>query len=335
VKVSDLGEFGLIQRLSEIVAGRLPTEAQADLLLGIGDDAAVWRLSDGALLATTDTLVEDVHFLPSTPWQDVGWKALVANLSDIAAMGGAPEFALVTIGLPHDRQVEAVDELYVGLTEAAGAYGVAIAGGDIVRSPAFFVSIALTGRAALDASGQPLVLRRDGASAGEVIAVTGALGGAAGGLRALQGGLDGDTTRLLVKRHRRPQPRLEAGRAAIAAGIRCAIDVSDGLMQDLGHVCQASRLGATVYRDNLPVEPALAELFTAEEVLAMAATGGEDYELVLVGAPEQLERARSESGVPITTIGEMVDDADHGARLLDESGREVSLAVAGWDHLRA
>ena len=337
VKVSELGEFGLIDRLAVAAAGHAPSEAASRLVVGIGDDAVVWRVDSGALLATTDTLVEGVHFVPGrTPWRDLGWKALVANLSDIAAMGGTPDFALVTLGLPPDSEVEPLDELYAGLTEAADAHGVVIAGGDIVRAPAFFVSVTLTGHADLDATGEPLVLRRNAAQAGDVIAVTHTLGGAAGGLRAFQDGkIDTDAANPLIKRHLRPQPRLEAGRAALAAGVRCAIDVSDGLLQDLGHVCRASRLGAVVWRDKLPVDPALVDAFEPDEALRMAATGGEDYELVLVGASEHIEAARKESDVSITVIGEMVIDAKHEAKLLDEAGREVAIASTGWDHLRA
>jgi thiamine-monophosphate kinase len=251
-------------------------------------------------------------------------------------MGGTPELALITLGLPPDREVEQLDELYAGLTEALDRFGGVIAGGDIVRSPVFFISVALTGRAALDGGGEPLVLRRDAAREGDVVAVTGALGGAAGGLRALQDAKQPEGAAApLIKRHLRPQPRLKAGQAALAAGVRCAIDVSDGLLQDLGHVCRASKLGAVVWRDKLPVDPALLGAFPPDEALAMAATGGEDYELVLVGAQEAIEAAGKESDVPLTVIGEMVIDGKHEPKLLDEAGREVALPSRGWDHLRA
>ncbi len=336
MKVSDLGEFGLIERLAAAVAKGELSEAASRLVIGIGDDAAVWRQDSGAVIATTDTMVEGVHFLAQrAPWPDIGWKALAVNLSDIAAMGGSPEFALVTLALPPDSEVERIDDLYQGLTEAAGAFGVVIAGGDIVRAPVFMVSVTLTGRADVGPSGEAIVLRRDAAQAGDVIAVTGTLGGAAGGLRALRDGrIDGEAARALFTRHLRPQPRLQAGRAALTAGVRCAIDISDGLLQDLGHVCRASRLGAVVWRDTLPVDPAVAEAFDVDEALRLAATGGEDYELLLAGAPEQVEAAAKRSDVSLTVIGEMVIDAKHEAKLLDEAGREVALPSAGWDHLR-
>jgi thiamine-monophosphate kinase len=256
------------------------------------------------------------------------------NVSDIAAMGGTPELALVTLALPPDTPVEQIDELYRGLAEAAEAYGVTIAGGDVVRSEAFSITVALLGRAELDPAGEALVLRRDAARPGDVVAVTGALGGAAGGLRALQGRAESQAAPGLIQRHLRPQPRLEAGRAALAAGLRCAIDISDGLLQDLGHVCQASGLGATVRRDAVPVDPALAGQFGEEEALACALGGGEDYELLVTGSGEQIDALARQIGVPLTVIGELASDAEHRVRLVDGAGREVTPPVAGWDHLR-
>ena len=335
MKVSDLGEFGLIERLAELLAAQGGAAFSDRLVVGIGDDAAVWRADGSAIVATTDTLVAGVHFLPDkTPWRDLGWKALAVNVSDVAAMGGTPDFALVTLGLPPDAETEAIDELYQGLAQAAEAYGVAIAGGDVVRAPTVFVTVALVGGAELDASGEPQVLRRGAAQAGDLVAVTGSLGGAAGGLRALQEGMEPQVARALIERHLRPQARLEAGTAALEAGIRCAIDVSDGLLQDLGHVCRMSRVGAVVWKDRLPIDPALAQTFEPEEVLRYAAAGGEDYELLVTGSQDQIYALARQVEVPVTVIGEMVIDAECQAKLLDESGREVALPSTGWDHLR-
>ena len=334
MKVSELGEFGLIERLTDVLAARGNVEPADRLAVGIGDDAAVWRVGDAAIIATTDTLVEGVHF-PSerTPWRDLGWKALAVNVSDIAAMGGTPEFALVTLALPEDAHAEDIDALYLGLAEACEAYHVCIAGGDVVRAPNIIVTVALSGRAELDAKGDPLVMRRDAARVGDLLAVTGCLGGAAGGLRALRGGDDGEAAVALIGRQLRPEARLKAGQAALAIGIRCAIDVSDGLLQDLGHVCRASRLGAAVSLDSLPVDPALAPTFGQEEALRFAVAGGEDYELLFAANSEQIETLSTRIDVPLTVIGEMVSDAAYQAKLVDGSGREVTLPSAGWDHL--
>jgi len=237
----------------------------------------------------------------------------------------------VTLALPEGARAEDIDELYRGVAEACRAYGVVVAGGDIVRAPVFSITVALTGRAELDELGEPLVLRRDAASAGDVIAVTGALGGAAGGLLALREGKD---VPALVERHLRPQPRIEAGHAALAAGVRCAIDVSDGLLQDLGHVCRASRLGAVVWRDKLPVDPALCDVVERDEAFALAATGGEDYELLLTGSQEQIDDLARHVDLPVTVIGELVIQTEHRPALLDENAQDVTPPVEGWDHLR-
>ncbi len=343
MKVSDLGEFGLIERLAAALAGRPGVVSGERLAAGIGEDAAIWLHGPSAsfaTIATTDTLVAGVHFLPdATPWADVGWKAIAVNVSDIAAMGGEPEFALVTLGLPGSADVGQLDELYSGVGEACEAYGVVVAGGDVVRAESMFITVALSGRAKLDAKGKPLALRRDAAQAvpaGDVVvAVTGCLGGAAGGLRALQDGLaESESTRALIMRQRRPQARLAAGSAAVAAGIRCGIDISDGLLQDLGHVCRASALGAVLRSDDLPIDPALADVFEPEQALSLAAAGGEDYELVFSGRREQIAELTRDADVPVTIIGELVDDAEARVRLLDGAGREIELAGAGWDHLR-
>ncbi len=151
MKVSELGEFGLIERLTAVLASENDGVAPERLLVGIGDDAAVWRNDTSATVATTDTLVADVHFLPGrTPWRDVGWKSIAVNVSDIAAMGCWPNFALVTLGLPADVESDDMEELYAGVGEAAKNYGVTVTGGDVVRAPVVFVSVVLTGRAELD-----------------------------------------------------------------------------------------------------------------------------------------------------------------------------------------
>src|SRR3990172_5808694 len=158
VKVSDLGEFGLIQRLAAAV-GAQPPES---LIVGIGDDAAAWRAGDSVLLATTDTLVEGVHFLPNlAPWRDLGWKALAVNVSDIAAMGGQPLFALVTLALPPETDVADIDDLYAGLNDCAAEYAVTIAGGDVVRAPQFAITVALLRPASPPPHPAPHPLRPD------------------------------------------------------------------------------------------------------------------------------------------------------------------------------
>jgi thiamine-monophosphate kinase len=329
--VGALGEFALIDRLRKA----FPRHAPRDLIVGIGDDAAVWRADDSYAVATTDTMVEGVHFLSalSRP-EEVGWKALASNISDIAAMGGAPRFALVTLCLPPDTDVSFVDGLYTGLGECADRYGVTVVGGDVVSSPVLTVTIALYGTAMSDSEGLPLLLRRDAARAGDAIAVTGTLGGSAGGLRAIKtkAQLSADL-RVLAQRHLRPAPRIDAGRAAIAAGVRCAIDVSDGLVQDVGHVCESSGLDAEITVADVPVDSALVACYP-DDALELALSGGEDYELVLVGPQEKLEAVRAQIDVPLTVIGRMLDTHGGRARLIGDAGETIELRAAGWDHFR-
>ena len=341
MKASDLGEFGLIDRLARIVGQNPPS-----LLIGIGDDAAAWRTPEGSvLLATTDTLVAGVHFLPdlpagrqaATPWPDLGWKALAVSVSDIAAMGGTPTFALVTLGIPPDLPLDAIDGLYAGLQECAQAYATVVAGGDIVRADKLILSVAVLGQAEVDDQGQPQLLRRDAAKAGHALAVTGSLGDAAAGLRLLRQGV---TDHPLVRAHLRPQPPLAVGREAARLGVPAAIDISDGLLQDLGHICQRSAvpagrqgLGAIVQAASLPLSDDLRRAFP-DDAVALAASGGEDYQLLLAAPEAVLTNLAAASDVPLTVIGQMVEDPDHQVRLLDAAGADIAPSIAGWDHLR-
>jgi thiamine-monophosphate kinase len=356
--VGDLGEFGLISRLR----AQMGAPSDERLVVGVGDDAAVWRSGAGYTIATTDTMVADVHFLPGRcAWRDVGWKALAVNVSDIAAMGGTPSFALVTVHLPAATPVADVDEMYAGLRECAEVYGVTVAGGDIVSSPVLAITVALAGEAVWNEQGQPLLLRRDAARAGDLVAVTGPLGGSAGGLRCLKrephppapsatseeveaavGATGGSPAveQRLIERHMHPWPRVDAGNIAARAGIRCGIDISDGLVQDLGHICEASRVDAELRFDQIPLEPGL-EQACPDDARTLAATGGEDYELVLVGGAGALQIAedalRKHLSMPdtqqLTIVGRMTGVGEGRVRVLDAAGAEVALTSGGWDHL--
>jgi thiamine-monophosphate kinase len=332
VKVSELGEFGLIARLAEAFArGGQPSS----LVVGIGDDAAAWRAS-GVQLVTTDTLIEGSHFaLPQVSWRDLGWNALTVNVSDIGAMGGVPEQALLTLALPPQTEVADVDELVAGMLAAGSEYDTAIVGGDIVGCDKTMVTVTVIGRALVDDRGQPLLMTRSGAQVGDAIAVTGYLGDSAGGLRILLGESAGsaEAADYLKRAHLHHRPPLAVGQVAAREGVRAAIDVSDGLLQDLGHVCQASGLGAIVHAQRIPISPSLRQAFP-QDALALACGGGEDYQLLLAASPEVVERVQDKTDVPIAVIGEMVADRQQRVRLLDEDGRELTLPRAGWDHLR-
>lgn len=330
VRVSELGEFGLVRRLSNLIG----PSSSSSLVVDIGDDAAVWRSeASNVLVASVDSLVEDVHFLKDrTPWSDLGWKALASSISDIMAMGGKPDLALVAAGIPISIMVEKVDDLYVGLQEAAKVYGVTLAGGDVVRSDRVTLTVTILGHAELNSEGEPLLLRRDRARSGQFIAVTGTLGDAAAGLRLIREGLSADNS--LIMAHLRPHPPVEMGQQAARLGVDCGVDVSDGLLQDLSHICRRSvdPVGARLWADSFPLSRQLLNAFP-EDAMAMAAGGGEDYELVLVAPMDRL-RELMESGVGnLTIIGAMEADTRRRVRIFDGDGRDVTPTNVGWDHL--
>jgi thiamine-monophosphate kinase len=240
----------------------------------------------------------------------------------------------VTLCLPADFLVDDAISLYGGLHEAAKAFDITLAGGDIVRAPVFTVTVALSGwaDAPLDT---PLLLRRNAAEIGDVVAVSGNLGDSAGGLLLMRQDLytNTDAERHLRIAHQRPQPRVQLGRAAVAAGVRCGIDISDGLIQDLGHVARASKVGIRVDAARLPVSEALQTVFPAQ-ALGLALTGGEDYELALIG-PRLLIESLLHGPTPLTEIGEVVHYDTPRVAAVDETGTEIPLGPGGWDHFAA
>ncbi|MEX0750077.1 MAG: thiamine-phosphate kinase, partial [Dehalococcoidia bacterium] len=243
-------------------------------------------------------------------------------------------FALVTLCVPAETHLDALDELYAGIGECASAYNVTVAGGDVVASPVFTVTIALMGEAMCAADGSPLLLRRSAALPGDGVAVTGPLGGSGGGLRALLegGGRRSDVHAALVRRHMRPRPRVDAGRAAVTAGVHCGMDISDGLVQDLGHICKASNAGADLAIDRVPIDPSLVAAYP-DAARAIAATAGEDYELLLVARDDVLANVSTGLNAPLTIVGQIVE-GDARVRVLDAAGKEVALDHAGFDHLK-
>ncbi|HLF07912.1 MAG TPA: thiamine-phosphate kinase [Dehalococcoidia bacterium] len=328
MRIAELGEFGLIERVAA-----LAPPPNAKLIVGIGDDAAVWRDGDRVQLATTDALVEGVHFRrDTTSWRDLGWKALAVNLSDIAAMGGRPDYALITLGLPPDVAVADVEEFYRGLGEAAERWGVSLAGGDMARAPCVMVIGALIGSPGAGPDGAPAWLLRSAAQPGDAIAVTGSLGASRAGLEALASGHAGERVALLIAAHHRPQPRVEEGAALLALGVRCGMDISDGLFADLGHICRASGVAARVEAPLMPVHPALEALFP-ERALAWALTGGEDYEL-LIACPGPLLREAQRRGLPLSRVGAIEDGPAGRVTVVDAAGRPMDVGSGGWDHFR-
>lgn len=323
--MSGPGEFELIASL----AGRLDPAWDG---LGIGDDAAAWPPSPGKLVvATTDMLVEGIHFrLDWTSSRDLGWKALAVNLSDLAAMGAVPGRALISVALL-PKQAALVEEMYEGLTELARLTGTRVVGGDTVRSPGpLVVNVVLVGEA------EPgRLLRRDGALPGDLLLLTGSVGASAAGLALLLEGGERlscpEAAPLLAALHR-PRPRLAAGRAIASMGLRCAIDVSDGVVSEAWHVAQASGVAIRLDTDRLPLEAAAVALLGEAKARQLAVSGGEDYQLLFT-APEarlaEVVAALGEEDRP-TVVGRVIGLRPGGHVELAQAGRVVESDQRGY-----
>lgn len=336
MRIDQLGEFGLIDRIQHA----LPVPGD-DVLVGIGDDVAVLSADSACVwLATCDVQLEGAHFLrDAIAPRDLGRKALAINLSDIAATGGTPRFALVSLGLSNDLDVEFVDGLYVGLRAEAETFGVDIVGGNISRSPlGVWIDVFLLGDAP-----RGNILLRSGARVGDRILVTGTLGDAAAGVALLANAAPATTDAYAaIARARRdtPTPRVREGRLIGAAHVATAmIDVSDGLASDLGHICERSNVGARVFAEKLPVaneNRALARAAHGDE-WHFALYGGEDYELLFTAPVAQAEtlaaQVTRETGTPVSVIGEILS-ANEGRQLILPEARVLPLESRGWDHFR-
>lgn len=334
MKVSELGEFGLIDTLAAIASRHVdPTQASwQKLVLGIGDDAAAWRTENGLVLATTDAFVEGVHFKAGLgTWEDIGWKAMAANLSDIAAMGGAPRYALVALALPGGTSVEDMTALYTGMTEIARQYEIAIVGGNTSKAREVSVTITVLGIA----EDETRLLRRSTATPGQLVAVTGYTGLSAAGLKILsrQKSYDKKTEELFRAAHLRPRPRIAEGRLLAQRGVRTAIDISDGLIADLAQICKASGVGATLEATEVPLHSALKAAF-GRKALEMALSGGEDYELLFTGEREVVESVADGLSCPVSVIGRITGEPG-GVTIVGERGQPITPTKRGWEHFRS
>ena len=327
MKVSELGEFGLIDLLAEMIGD----VSDSQLIIGIGDDTAAWHGDTSIQLATVDSLIQDTYFsFDTASWEEIGWKALAVNLSDIAAMGGLPRYALVSLSLPDDTEVEDVTALYQGMLKLAQQFKVAIIGGNI--SSASKVAIHVT---VLGSTGSPEkhILTRSAARVGDKVAITGHLGASAAGLEMLMKGLtfEPEATASFRGAFLRPYPRVAEGRLLVEQGAKAAIDISDGLVADLGHICQASKVSARVEVDRVPISPPVKANF-GDRALELALAGGEDYELLFTGGSELIDKVRMAVSCPITVVGEIIADNIGEITLVDSQGNPVVLPKAGWDH---
>jgi thiamine-monophosphate kinase len=325
-KLKDVGEFGLINLIRKGVFSsdkRVP--------VNIGDDAAVIKSSPGRfLIFTTDTLVERIHFdLSYFTFEEVGWKAMVANLSDIAAMGGLPKFALVTIGLPKSMPVRDVLSIYRGISKIARKHDCKIIGGDTTLVPKdLFVSIALLGEVE-----KKYLVTRSQAKRGDLICVTGRLGEAQAGLEFLK--KYGRKKPSLARKHLKPEPRINEARALVRSlKINSMIDISDGLSSELFHLAEESRLGAVVREKDIPISSKClkpASLLKKSPV-EWALTSGEEYELLFtVDRKDHSRIDRVKKKVDFSVIGEMVEKR-LGVKLIRKSGESGNLSETGFVH---
>jgi thiamine-monophosphate kinase len=320
-----LGEFGRIRRFFAPLAG--PGG------LDLRDDAALLACGAGRqLVVTVDAIVAGVHYLPDDPPDLVARKLLRVNLSDLAAMGSRPLHYLLTTALPATHDDDWVARFAAGLGEDQRRYGVALLGGDSVATdgPAV-LSLTAIGDVAAGAE-----IRRSGAQPGDHVWVSGTIGDAFLGLAALRGDypdLPPEQRAALMARFQLPEPRVELG-PRLAGVARAMCDVSDGLVADLGHICEASRVAATVTLSHLPLSPAARQVVAgAPDLPARLATAGDDYELLFTASPDAGDRIRhlsAELGLPITAIGTIENGA--GVRLVDADGKTVSVAAAGYRH---
>ncbi|WP_305806222.1 thiamine-phosphate kinase [Stenotrophomonas sp. YIM B06876] len=322
-----LDEFSLIERI------RARTVARADIVLGIGDDAALLQMPPGQqLVVTADTLNAGVHFPVQTLPADIGWKALAVNLSDLAAMGARPAWCTLALSLPA-AEPHWIDAFAEGFFALADAHGMALVGGDTTRGP---LSISITAMGWVPQGG---ALRRDGARVGDDIWVTGIPGEAAAALALWQAGkLDvaavaaAPERELLRQRLLRPVPRLPASQRLHGIARSC-VDVSDGLLADLGHICTRSGVGAEVWLERLPRSPALAALADAEQRRQWQLAGGDDYELCFTAPPqlrEQVALAMEFAATPASRIGRIT--ATLQVLALDASGVPWQPPRAGYNH---
>ena len=328
MKLSRLGEFGLIEKIARA------TPKGRGVRIGIGDDAAWVTSKSGSYLVTADLLLEGVHFdLRWTSLFDLGYKSLAVNLSDIAAMGGAPAYLILSLGIPVEFRSQDVEEIYRGIRSLALKTGVALVGGDTSAAESLIISVCVIGQAPYPP------VRRRGARVGHDLYITGSLGDSGLALRLLRSRssqTSGKSLAYLLRRHNRPTPRLAAG--AFLAKKRLAtamIDVSDGLLQDLGHICRASGIGAVIWEDRLPLSPAYRAL-AGHDGNRFALAGGEDYELLFSarrGARSQIENLANRVHVPITRIGQCVRPSE-GIKVLDATGNLRTIGAKGHDHFK-
>jgi thiamine-monophosphate kinase len=333
VKVSELGEFGLINLINRLVSRQNRKSVKADkaLLLGIGDDTATWKCRGKIQLATTDTLVQDVHFLPEyISWEELGYKSIAVNLSDIAAMGGTPQYALVSLCVPGDLDVDSIEKLYRGMLNIGDKYNTVIAGGNITSSDKLVINVTVCGFT------DNKILTRSSARPGDKIAVTGYTGLAKAGLMIAKHNLkiDAEAQAVFSRAWNRPEPRIEFGRALTECGVSTAIDISDGLIADLKHICRSSGVCARIDLDSIPVHTLLKQYFP-DDYISMTLAGGEDYELLFTAGDNTMKKVKARMADNVYIIGTIETGNAGNVDIFDSKGNKINIEDSGWDHFNS
>jgi thiamine-monophosphate kinase len=337
-ELSALGEFALIDRLTRKVKIRNP-----GTIKGIGDDAAVIEVKDKVMLLSTDLLIEGVHFdLTYMPLKHLGYKAAVVNFSDIAAMNGIPKQITVSIAVSNRFSVEALEELYGGILLACNKYKVDLVGGDTSSSVrGLMISVTVTGEAAKDE-----ITYRNGAKTGDLLCVTGDLGGAYIGLLILErekAAYKADPEmqpeligyEYVLQRQLKPEARTDIHNLLKGVGIQptSMIDISDGLASEILHLCKGSGTGCRLYEDKIPIDTQVRNLAMEFRIIPTVAalSGGEDYELLFTVTQKDVEKIMAVQGISI--IGHMVP-AEEGRKLITADGNAIDLTAQGWDAMK-
>ncbi|MBN1879141.1 thiamine-phosphate kinase [bacterium] len=331
MKKNSLSEFQLIERF----LSRFP-EADSTLIVPPGDDCAVFRSErSDPILVTTDLLIEDVHFtMDSIRPRELGIKSMAVNLSDIAAMGAEARYAFLSMGFRKAESLDVLDGVMSGIREMCNRYAVYLAGGDTTLSRKHFViNICIIGFAP---AGR--FLTRSGAQPGDVIQISGPLGGSAAALSLILKKKNPRDFSELARAHFTPEPRLATGQALNRLhGVHSMIDISDGLIQDLGHICEMSRTGAHIYAERIPLFPDASNICDGDmrQVYSWALAGGEDYELCWTVSPDMediaLDAARNAGAPNPVTIGTVTDGSDLS---IFKNGKAWLPDRTGWDHFK-
>lgn len=328
MKLKEIGEFGLI----DLIRKRFPVKDK-DLVLGIGDDAAVIKITPERLLIfTTDTLRQGVHFdLDYYSYQQVGWKAMAANLSDVAAMGGTPTFGLISLGLPKWAMVEDVLKIYQGMTDLAKKFECKLCGGDLFLSSEIIISLTLLGEVEPE-----FLVKRSGAKPGDLICVTNDLGQSQAGLELLRSKKSSKPNWL--RKHLKPVPRVNEARKLVQSlDLTSMIDISDGFGSDLYHIAEQSKVGALLFEQRIPISNSLLKMASVlgKSPLDLALSSGEEYELLFTIKKTQEKKLqflkRKAPHLKITAVGE-IRDKKEGLKILGSKGKLRNLKKSGFSH---